>query len=198
MQCTLFLLWSMCRHSHLVPRVERTCGRTSECADVQANALVRMVRISTSVVSTMHAQMCTLDRCCEHQRTHCLHARYKMCICAHVCAVCSFTVEEQGWGGFTSLWEHLLLGVGVYCDSRKDKSVVCVFSIFNAGGGVCRCTCVYMHTLTHTAQMGYLVVSPGVGVRHLENWNNPDRLKRSIYVACIGVQSTHVYHHGIC
>jgi len=85
------------------------------------------------------------------------------------------------------------LAWGIIFDRRKDRGVVCVFSIFNAGGGVCRCTCVYMHTLTHTAQMGYLVVSPGVGVRHLENWNNPDRLKRSIYVACIGVQSTFVY-----
>jgi len=182
MQCTLFLLWSMCRHSHLVPRVERTCGRTSECADVQANALVRMVRISTSVVSTMHAQMCTLDRCCEHQRTHCLHARYKMCICAHVCAVCSFTVEEQGWGGFTSLWEHLLLGVGVYCDSRKDKSVVCVFSIFNAGGSVCGCMCVYARTHTHTVQMGYSDVNPGVGMRHLEGPKNPDGLNLGIHI----------------
>ena len=26
-------------------------------------------------------QICTLDRCCEHQRTHLLHAPYRMCIC---------------------------------------------------------------------------------------------------------------------
>ena len=34
------------------------------------------------LLSTMHVQVCTLDRCCEHQRTHLLHARYKVCICA--------------------------------------------------------------------------------------------------------------------
>jgi len=34
------------------------------------------------LLSTMHVQVCTLDRCCEYQRTHLLHARYKMCICA--------------------------------------------------------------------------------------------------------------------
>jgi len=34
------------------------------------------------LLSTMHVQVCTLDRCCEHQRTHLLHARYRMCICA--------------------------------------------------------------------------------------------------------------------
>ena len=30
---------------------------------------------------TMHVQVCILDRCCEHQRTHLLHALYRMCIC---------------------------------------------------------------------------------------------------------------------
>jgi len=44
----------------------------------------------------------------------CLHARYKMCICAHVFAVCSFSVGEQGFGGSANLWKHLLLGVGDY------------------------------------------------------------------------------------
>jgi len=33
------------------------------------------------LLNTMHVQVCTLDRCCEHQRTHLLHARYRMCIC---------------------------------------------------------------------------------------------------------------------
>jgi len=34
------------------------------------------------LLSTMHVQVCRLDRCCEHQRTHLLHALYRMCICA--------------------------------------------------------------------------------------------------------------------
>jgi len=45
-----------------------------------------VVCISTGVVSTMHVQVCTLDRCCEHQRTHLLtrslqdvHMRLSMC-----------------------------------------------------------------------------------------------------------------------
>jgi len=53
--------------------------------------------------------------------------------------------------------------------------------------------CVYAYTHTHTAQMGYSVVSPGVEMRHLESRKNPDRLKRSIHVDCIGVQSIFVY-----
>ena len=47
------------------------------------------------------------------------------------------------------------LALGVICDKRKDRSVVCVFSILNAGGSVCGCMCVYTHTHTHPAQMGY-------------------------------------------
>ena len=85
------------------------------------------------------------------------------------------------------------LAWGVIFDGRKDRGVVCVFSMFNTGGSVCGCMCVYMHTHTHTAQMGYSVMSPEVGMRHLESRNNPDRLKRSIHVDHIGVQSTFVY-----
>ena len=69
----------------------------------------------------------------------------------------------------------------------------CVFSIFDAGGSVGECMCVYTYTHTHTAQMGYTVVSPGIGIRHLESRKNPDRLKRSIHVDRIGVHSTFVY-----
>jgi len=44
--------------------------------------------------------------------------------------------------------------------------------------------CVYTHTHTHTAQMGYLDVSPGVGMRHLarEGSKNPDGLNLGIYI----------------
>jgi len=60
--------------------------------------------------------------------------------------------------------------------------VLSVSSHFYAGGSVCGRMCVYTHTHTHTAQMGYSVVSPGVGMRRLEGPKNPDRLNLSIYV----------------
>jgi len=52
--------------------------------------------------------------------------------------------------------------------------VLSVSSIFfNSGGSVCMCVCVYAHTHTHTAQIGYLDVSPGVGIRPGESgWKN--------------------------
>jgi len=73
-------------------------------------------------------------------------------------------VGGRGWRGSTNLWKHLLLGVGFIFNWRQDRGVVCVFSIFTVGGSVCGCMCVYKHTRTHTSQVGYWVVSPGVGI----------------------------------
>jgi len=99
-------------------------------------------------------------------------------------------------GGVQLVYESTCcLAWGVIFDRRKDRGVVCVFSIFNAGGSVYGCVCVYTHTHTHTAQMGYLDVSPGVGMRQLEGPKNPDGLNRHTYIR-ICVQSTHVYKYA--
>ena len=50
--------------------------------------------------STMHVQVCTLDRCCEHQRTHLLHARYRMCIWAIYTHVYMQTRGKNGGNAF--------------------------------------------------------------------------------------------------
>jgi len=86
------------------------------------------------------------------------------------------------------------LACGVIFHKRNDRGVVCVFSIFNAGGSVCGCMCVYTHTHTHTAQMGYSVVSSGARVRkrHLEGPKNPDGPNLGI---CIFV---YVYEVHMC
>jgi len=70
-------------HVHLLQRV---CMHFTRCCEHHACAgvYVRCVR-ETGVVNIS-----------EHI---CVHARYRMCIFAHVCAVCSFIVGEQGWGG---------------------------------------------------------------------------------------------------
>ena len=74
------------------------------------------------------------------------------------------------------------LAWGLIFDRRRGRGVVCVFSIFDADGSVCGCRRVYMHTHAHTAHMGYLDVSPGVGMRHLEGPKNPDGLNLGIHV----------------
>ena len=122
-------------------------------------------------------QVCTLDRCCEHQRTHLLTRSLQdvhMCLC-----MCSLFVQRWGNedGEVRLVYESTCcLSWRVIFDRRKDRGVVCVFSILNAGGSVCGCMCVYTHTHTHTAQMGYSDVSPGVGMRHLQGLKNPDGL----------------------
>ena len=62
--------------------------------------------------------------------------------------------------------------------------VLSVFSLFFRRGWecMCACVCVYAHTHTHTAQMGYLDVSPGVGMRHLEGPKNADGLNLGIHI----------------
>ena len=70
----------------------------------------------------------------------------------------------------------------LFLKERKIGVLSVVFSIFTAGGSVCGCVCVYTHTHTHTTQMGYLDVSPGVGMRHLEGPKNPDGLNLGIHI----------------
>jgi len=86
-------------------------------------------------------------------------------------------------GGVQLVYESTCcLAWGFLFDRRKDRCVVCVFSILNAGGSVRGCMCVYTHTHTHTVQMGYSVVSPGVGTRHLEGPKNPDGRNLGIHI----------------
>jgi len=105
--------------------------------------------------------------------------------CAYVLIYVQFVHSALGneGGGVQLVYKGTCcLAWGVIFDRRRDRGVVCVFSIFNAGGGVCGCMCVYTHACTCTAQMEYSVVSPGVGMRHLEGSKNPDGLNLGIYV----------------
>jgi len=84
------------------------------CIGAHARAHVHFLRrvwcaFQTGVVSTMHVQVCTFDRCCEHQRTHhgiCLHARYRMCMCTHVCAACLCSVWVTRIEGFSLVYTN--------------------------------------------------------------------------------------------
>jgi len=108
----------------------------------------------TGVVLTMHVQVpvCTPDRCCEYQHTHLLHATSRSQQDVHMCScMCSLfhSVLGNEDAGVQLVYESTCcLAWGVIFDRKKDRGVVCVFSIFNAGGSVCRCMCVYTHTHT--------------------------------------------------
>ena len=104
--------------------------------------------------------------------------------CAYALMYAQFVHSALGneGGGVQLVYEGTCCSAwGVVFDRRRDRGVVCVFSIFN-GGSVCGCVCVYTHTHTHTTHMGYSVVSPGVGMRHLEGPQNLDGLNLAIYV----------------
>jgi len=49
------------------------------------------------------------------------------------------------------------------------------------------CVYTHTHTHTHTVQMRYLVVSPGVGMRHLEVPKNPDGPNHCIFIRFVYV-----------
>jgi len=91
-------------------------------------------------------------------------------------------LADEG-GGVQLVYEgNCCLAWGVIFDKRKDRGAVCVFSILNAVGSVCGSMCMYTHTHKHTTQMGYSVVSPGVGMRHLEGPKNTDGLNLDIHI----------------
>jgi len=60
--------------------------------------------------------------------------------------------------------------------------VLSVSSLFLTRVGVYVCVCVYTHTHAHTAQIGYLDVSLGVGMRHLERPKNPNGLNLGAHI----------------
>ena len=84
-------------------------------------------------------QMCTLDRWCEHQHTHLLHARYRMCIYAiymnvymHICMYIFICMH---------VYIYICMYVCIYMYMRICMDVyICVC--------VCVCVCVYIYICT--------------------------------------------------
>jgi len=114
--------------------------------------LQRVCMHSQVLLSTMHVQVCTLDRCCEYQRTHLLHARYKMWICAmythvyihmymyiyvcmHVCIhICMYFYTYI----CICIWMYICVYVYVYV-------YICMY--------VCICMCIYICICLYIACM---------------------------------------------
>jgi len=84
-------------------------------------------------------------------------------------------------GGVQLVYER---GVGGYFLTTEKIGLLSVSPLFLTRVGVYVGVCVsrYTHTHTHTAQMGYLVVSPGVRMRHLEAPKNLDGLTLGIHL----------------
>jgi len=84
-------------------------------------------------------------------------------------------------------------GGGLFLTEGKIGALS-VSSHFLKWVGVCGCMWVYTHTRTHTAQMGYSDVSPGVGMRHLEGPKNPVGLNLGIFIF-VYVNKVHMCMH---
>ena len=113
-------------------------------------------------------------------------------------------IGGRGWGWSASLGRALVAASwrgGLFLTEGETGVLSCVFSIFDVGGSVRACMCVYTHTHTHTAH-GVLDVSPWVGTRHLEGPKNygPDGLNLGIYVL-VDVYKVHMCIYmlvGVC
>jgi len=71
-------------------------------------------------------QVCTLDRCCEDQRTRLLHARYKMCICAMYTHV------------YMHMYMYIYVGMHVYIYiCMYVYTYICIY--------IWMCICVYVY-----------------------------------------------------
>ena len=156
-----------------------------------------------------------LDRCLAHHVCAGVYIKQVLCAsaytfaytlatgCAYALMYLQFVHSATGneGGGFQLVCEGTCCrSWGIFSDKRRDRGVVCVFSIFNEGRSEYGCMCVYTHTVAHTdtAHMEYSIVSTGVRMRHLEGpkesrWNK----SRNICIR-ICVQSTHVhvYHRA--
>ena len=141
----------------------------------------------------MHSDRCSEHHACAgvyvkqvlwHQRTH-LRTRLLQGVHMRSCMRSLFIESwayNEGWGVQLVYEGICCLTWGVILDRRRDRGVVCVFSILNAGGSVSVCMCMYTQTHTYTAYMGYSDVSPRVRMRHLEGPKNPDGLNLGIYM----------------
>jgi len=120
------------------------------CTSAYAFFAESVVCISTGVVSIMHVQVCTLDRCCEHQRTQLpTRSLQNVYMRSCICSLLHWALGNED-GGVQLVYESTrCLAWGIIFDWRKDRGVVCVFLIFNAGRSVCWCMYVYMHTHIH-------------------------------------------------
>jgi len=103
--------------------------------------------LSTS--AWVHVQVCTLRQVSVETSVH-IYKYILRRVCT--CAVCSLALGDESGGVQLVYAGHLLLAWGVIFDRRRDRGVVCIFSMLTKGWshGMCVCVCIYAHTPWHT------------------------------------------------
>ena len=90
------------------------------------------------LLRTMHLQVCTLDRCCEHKRTHLLHALYRMYICDRCREIYIYMCIDICI--YIYVYVHVCAYVYVY--------VSCMY--------VCVCVCICIHIYVYACMRVYV------------------------------------------
>ena len=103
--------------------------------------LQRVCMHSQVLLSTMHVQVCTLDRCCEYQRTHLLHARYKMFICAM----------------YTHVYMHMYMYIYM-CMHVYIYMYVFLYVYMHIYMDVCMCVCVCICVYVYICMYMYVYI----------------------------------------
>jgi len=72
----------------------------------------------------VHVQACTLRQVSVDTSVHiCEHTLRRVCTCAHVCAVCSLVLGEEGEGVQLVYVEHSLHVWKLIFDRRRNRGV---------------------------------------------------------------------------
>jgi len=112
---------------------QKLLHRLHRCTCTSPYAFLRRVGMHSQVfLNTMYVQICTLDRGCEHQRTHLFHARYRMCICDRY--------SERYI--YMCIWIYIYTYMYVYV--HVYAYVYVYVSIY-----MCMCTCIYVYVYVY-------------------------------------------------
>ena len=143
----------------------------------------------------MDVYMCVCVCICVIYIYVCICMCIYICICLYIACMCSLfhlALGNEDVGVQLVYESACCLAWGAIFDRRKDRGVVCIFSIFKAGGSVCGCVLVYMHTHTPCTD-GVLGCEPK---SRYETPGGPEESRwtksRHTYIR-ICVQSTHVF-----
>ena len=101
------------------------------------------------LLSTMHMQVCTLDRCCEPQRTHLLHARYRM-----------LHLESSKRNYYIiSFWTIIkAIFTSLHADSAQKYVWTCIYTYTytHMHVHIHMHTCIHIYTYTYTYTYTYI------------------------------------------
>jgi len=118
---------------------QRSCYTVAQARMHESICIYAESMHSHVFLSTMHVQVYKLDRCCEHQRTPLLHARYRMCICDRYGDIC--------------ICVYICICICIYVYVHVYAYAYVYISMY-----LCMCMCMYMYTYMYVCMHIYMYV----------------------------------------